>query len=536
MLGPVERRWSSNARETSRIEALTESEGRPTLDRAVAATRSNLFKLPVITALGLASAVVVVRVLSPDDFALFALAVALRMTVQLLTDLGTGAAAARLFGELEQASNGEQARRLYGRLAAIRIGVVGLFAAALLAFSGFFSNLFDLEAGERAFLTFLGLLAAAEAIGTLGFYVLTGTFRQDAANGAQLLYSVLQPTLVVAAAAMGFGLAGILAAVLIASYIRSGMLTVRSIAAVWLIPRGRVPERPLARVYTRVATSTLVGKLAAWAHSRQVVTIIAMSAVGRPAVAVFAVAYDFVHQVLMAISGLFYNLLLPGFVSRAGDRKAEARLLFRSTRVLAIAVLPAAAALIALYPSLSAILFGEAYDGSVKYALVIVPALTIELILSGPCTAFMTADDSLVGRYRNIKLATLVVGVVYFVLVEQTLLGAVVVMMATRVASSVGLYVSIRRRTGLTLAVGWLVRFGILWSAIALVGLAVSMGTPGHVADLPTVVAVVIVLGFAGVRVSGLVTVQDLTLVNRVVPEVAPLTDRMASWIRARPV
>jgi O-antigen/teichoic acid export membrane protein len=503
-------------------------------DRAVEAARSNLFKLPLITVLGLVSAVVVVRVLSPDSFALYALAVALRMTLQLLTDLGTGAAAARLFGELELETNGTQARKLYARLACIRLGIAGLFGASLLAFPEFFSEILGIEPEEREFLAFLGLLAASEALATLGFYALTGTFRHNAANKAQLLYSLLQPALVIVAAALGLGLAGILAAVLIASYARSAVLTICSVIAVWSIPRLPQAEHALGRVYTRVATSTLAGKLATWVNSRQVVTILAMSAAGRPEVAVFAVAYDFVHQVLMAVSSLFYNLLLPGFVTRAGDRTAEGRLLSRSVRVLAIAILPLAAGLAALYPSISPILFGEAYDASVKYALVIVPALAVELVLSGPCTSYMTADDALVDRYRNIKLVTLVLGALGLVLVEATLLGTVVVMMCVRVASTVALYVTIRRHTGIKVDVDWLLRFSLLWCGIAVAGLATSAALAGQAAAVPLAGAVVILSGIVGTRASGLLTGDDLALVNRVVPEASPVTHRVATLVGVR--
>jgi hypothetical protein len=179
------------------------------------------------------------------------------------------------------------------------------------------------------------------------------------------------------------------------------------------------------------------------------------------------------------------------------------------------------------------VLFGEAYDSSVQYALVIIPALAVELVLSGPCTSYMTADDTLVVRYRNIKFATLLVGVVYVFLVEESLLGAVVVMMSARVASTVALYVAIRRQTGLTLDVAWLLRFGILALGIAAAGLATSVAVPGHTADLPVAGAVMIVTTFAGTRLSGLLTAEDLALITRVLPEARPVTDRLAVWIGA---
>jgi hypothetical protein len=136
-------------------------------------------------------------------------------------------------------------------------------------------------------------------------------------------------------------------------------------------------------------------------------------------------------------------------------------------------------------------------------------------------------------RYRDVKLATLAVALVYVVLVEQSLFGAVLVMMSVRVAAAIGLCVVIQRHTGITLPVGWLLRFGVLWVATASVGLVVSMGVGGHVADVPLVAAVVIVLGIAGVRMSGLLTAEDLALVNRVLPEAARLTDSVAFAIGA---
>src|SRR5215207_4423297 len=97
-------------------------EAEPIGERATAAARSNLALSPLIGLAGLLSSIVVVRALAPDLFALYALAIALRGTVQFLADMGTGAASTRLFAELQQRGARAQALQVYSRLAAVRGG------------------------------------------------------------------------------------------------------------------------------------------------------------------------------------------------------------------------------------------------------------------------------------------------------------------------------------------------------------------------------------------------------------------------------
>jgi O-antigen/teichoic acid export membrane protein len=99
-----------------------------------------------VAVLSFAAGIVVARSLPLEDFAVYAIAIAFRGTIQLLADLGTGAASSRAFAQLEQHDARAQAARLFRRLAGVRL----LAGAALVVFALLFTDLAGTPSGSAS--------------------------------------------------------------------------------------------------------------------------------------------------------------------------------------------------------------------------------------------------------------------------------------------------------------------------------------------------------------------------------------------------
>lgn len=488
-------------------------------DRVAAAARSNLLMGPLIAGAGLLAMAAVARTLSEGDFALYAVAIALRGTVQFLADMGTGAASSRMFAQFQARGLRGQALRLYGRLLLARGAFVTIFIGSLLTAPVAAGTLLGLHDDESYLLALVAALAVAEIVAALGSYVLVGTMRQPVVNRIMLGQGLFQPAAVIAAAIFGFGLPGILGGVLAGSLLKAGALNTVAVRMLrGLQDTGTEIDR-LGSTYARVATASIIGKAAAWVHSRQFVTLVAVAAFPRSEVATFAIAYDLTHQVLNLAAAPLYSLLLPAFASR--DQKSEARqpLFMQTTRALALITLPTAALFIAVFPALVAILFGSRYADTVEYANVIVPGFAIEIILSGPATSLMLASDRLTTSYGVLKLLAFCLGGSYLLLTGTSLLTVTAVMMSVRVASAVSLHAAIRRRTSMHIDARWVAQLLLL--ACVGFGLAAALAhvLPGHFVDLVIIAPVFLVFISIGIKSMGLLLPEDAAVAQRVVPQ-----------------
>jgi O-antigen/teichoic acid export membrane protein len=484
-------------------------------ERATRAARSTIVLTPLIALVGLIGNVFVLRALSPSDYALFATALAIRVAIQFLVDMGTGTATSRAFAEFDVAGKRPQARTFFARLMTARVGAVAVVAIAVALLPGLAADALGLHDNESSFLVFMVLVSSCEIISGLGTPVLMGTYGQPRLNKISLVQSGAQSVLVIGAAAAGLGLDGILAALVVSSVLKAVLVNGYAWVAISHIADAGHPHEPLGRTFARVATSSLIGKLAGFALSRPPMTLIAVGSVPRPQVAVFSVGYDFAHQVLLLASAPLYSLLMPSFSGRPFE---ETRTLFRTcTRSLAIAMLPAAAVLLATWPALVDVIFGTKYHDTSTYAAIIVPLLALEITLNGPPTALMLTSDRLVGRYLTIKLVTLLAAAIPLWLSREDLLAATACMMGLRVASALALQV-VARRAGVDVQGPWLLRLALCSAAAWAAGTAAAAAVPNEVADLVVGPGVAILTVLALIRAARLFNDADAEVVARVVP------------------
>lgn len=489
--------------------------------RAATAGRANLVIAPVLLAAGLAATIAVTRALDPADFALFAVALAFRSLMGFFGDLGAGTAATRLFAELFGVGAARQARAAYLRLAVLRLAPLAGLAVVLLAAPDAVADVLNLQGDERDVVPLFGLIGVFEIISTLGYSVLSGAFQHRLVNRVTLAATASQPVFVIAAVAAGSDVRGIILAVAAASSIRGIGLNLLAVRIVRRMEESGAEVDRVARAYARAASGAVVGKLAAIVHQRPFLTFVGLSAVGRPEVAAFSLAYDVAHQALSAVANPIYSVLLPGSTAIKDDRARTERAFSLVTRVLALAVGVPAVALAVMWAELVPVVFGDDYRDAAAFGVLFLLAFALEVVLSGPVAAIMLADGSLTSGYRTVKLATVAAVVFYLPLLEVSLFAAAAGMMATRLVSAGALHAVVLRRTGMRALGGWVVRVGSVLVATAIAAaLPTAAGLAGGralaLAALAAVAASVVV-----VRLSRPLDRLDVDLLTRALPSVS---------------
>jgi len=490
-------------------------------ERAAGAGRSNLAMAPVLLLAGLVAVVVVARALDPADYAVFAAAIAFRGLMGYIGDLGTGTAATRLYAQLLADGAGAQARAIYRRLILLRLPVVAVLIAVVTLADEQVAEMTGLVGAERSLITLFALIAAFEVTSTLGTSVLLGLFKHSTVNRLTLVSTLVQPAVIIGAVAAGFGVRGVVAGVVAGSALRSlggNGLAIRALRRT-NDSGNRLAE--VTRSYVRVASSALVGKLAAIVNQRQVLTFVGLSAFGRPEVAAFALAYDFTLQTLNAIASPVYSLLLPGLTAIKDDRARTQRSFALVTRILALAVGVPAVALAVLFGVLVSTVFGGAYAHAEPYGVVFLLFFALEVILSGPATSLMLADETLGQAYRTTKAVTIAAALLYLPLLTWSLLAAAVTMMAIRLVSALALHVVIARATGMRVDGRWIVPCSLVLLATgAAASVPAVLGVQG-IAGLIAGLALAAAAALMSVRATRALDADDVDVVVRAVPAVA---------------
>jgi len=496
--------------------------------RAARASRSNLIAFPAIGASAFFAGVVVARTLPVSDFAVYALALALRGTVQFLADFGTGAASARAFAQLEAADRRGSALQLYGRLAAVRAGAAVLLAGASFAAADAALHYLGLAPTDRAALFCLVVMGAAEIAGGLGTYVLTGMLRQRQLNAVLFAYNVAQPTLVVAAALAGLGLTGILAALALASAGKTAALHVGAVRALQSIGAHGENGEGVARSLTKTAGAASLGKLATWAHSRPALSFFMLPAAGRADFAVFALGYDLAHQIMASAAAPVGNVM-PAVAAKTAHDPARLRRI-ASPVVVALLTGSGGLALVACMgiPHLDGLLYGIQYDEMGQYLAILMPAIVLDVAIATPATAILLADDRLLGSFSTVRVLELGAAALYIVVGLDHLMAATAMMATVRAATAIALLLLVQQQLGSLLPPRWVARFCFTVVVAAAVGSAA--GTTPAPDALRAVAAMVLGAVTFVLMVRRFRLLGDAEL--RLVMQVLPAASRVVEWLR----
>lgn len=505
--------------------------------RAASAVRSNALAMPIVLVLGLVGTALVAHSLTAEALAAYLVILAARGTIQFLTDLGSGTATARAIATMEERGAGRAALRVYQRLFTLRACIVAIGVAAVVAMPNFARDLLNDEVTDTA-LVLIVIMLAAEVMASLGFYALAGLLQHQRANGIAIAQGILQPTLVVVLVSAGFGLTGAVIALAVASVMRCVALHVFGYRALRRLARERPGDdasadeplaEPLALMPTAVASS--VGKFAAFAHSRQGLSLLAVSAVEPKAFILFALGYDLTHQVLTPIGTPVSTVMGPA-LSSLGDEDRSAAAVGTSIRIMLLAAFGAAGCFVIGLAFADGTLFGSKFTGLDPYILILAPAVAIEMAMAIPLASAMLSHDRWLPTYRRIKLVTLAAVVIYVVVGLEDILLVLAIMATVRAASAIAMAVAYSRGTERqVVAASWYLR---IVGAIVISGALGSLAAEAIGGLVGGIVGALVyaVAYFVCIRQLGLVLERDLAVVGRVAPGVQ---ERAARVLAARP-
>src|SRR5215211_2986811 len=423
--------------------------------RALRATRSNLLTFPLLAICAFAAGIVVARILSVPEFGVYALALALRGTVQFLADLGTGTASARAFAQLESAGRRASAVRLYRRLALARGSAALLVAIGSVLAADQILDYLDLGSDQHQVLWWLVVMGVAEIVGGLGVYVLTGTLGQRWLNRVLLLSGVAQPLLVISAALAGLGLTGVLAALAVTSIGKAVALHVGAVRSLQRLQSHGEDGSSLAGSLVRTAGAASVGKLASWVHTRAALSLFLLPAAGSAEFAVFALGYDLAHQLMALVAAPAGNVVPAVVAKTTGDRERLRRIISPVISFLLTAATGYGLAVALAIPVLDGPLYGVPYADIGRYVSVLVPALVAELALATPATAILLADDRLLRRFTIVRALELGLLVLYPIAGFERLIEVTAIMSAVRCGTAVALIAIAQASVGRLLPTAW---------------------------------------------------------------------------------
>lgn len=313
---------------------------------------------------GILVTAVVARILSPDEFGVFAIALAVFVVVTSLAELGMASAVARSAMEPDE---------IAGTVSSISI-LVSLALATCMA----------LYAGPLAVL--LGMPAAEAPIRVMSLCLaLTGVF---AVPGAQLVRDFRQDRILLGTIA-GFVPANVVLVVL--ALMGQGATAFAWSRVVGQVVTGLVFVACLQRRYRPAWRGELVAPLLRFGLPLALANLINWTllnadylVIGRfltaEQVGVYMIAFNVANWTTAVLGSVLNGVVLPAFGRVAGDPDRMRDSLVSATRLVALVAFPVAACTAALAPSLVLTLFGDTWADAA-------PVLTV-LAVYGACFAF----------------------------------------------------------------------------------------------------------------------------------------------------
>jgi O-antigen/teichoic acid export membrane protein len=424
----------------------------------------NAALVPLTGLVALASSIVVVRSLGQERYADYALVLAAITSFTTYGDLGLSYTIPKFVPEFERRGGTAALRSFLGAVLGLKAAIYLLIAVPMLVAPRWVFGVFQLD--DQPWPVYAGIAAVTllEATAPVLHYFLAALFEQKWTNTTRFAVSTLEPLLVIVAALAGGGLAGIVAAMVVARSVRLGML-------LWASRRNlRAPASPATSGSESVqplATSgpaltpqrfvafslfAYLDKLSSYFNSPAFVLVVLALYLGDREVALFSLATSFLVRVmnfaLSPFTGIIMPLLTTSFAS--GDRTLPQRSFVLSSKAVALFAVPAATLLVGLAGQALPLLYGPQFAPAAGLVQALTVLLLAEYVLSsGLVSSFLAAE-----RYRDVLTARLVlfgsIPLLYLVIPRAGLLGATLLYGSARFVSVLLFMWLAHRRFGFT--------------------------------------------------------------------------------------
>lgn len=394
-------------------------DGSPVLGHQVSeAVFWNSVMFPISMVLGALTSVWVVRYLGAQQFAVYVLLTSVINTVTRYSSFGLPRSIARFLPELRRLDDGPRKIRSLLRLSVlVRLGLTMLGISVLYLFTARTGSFLGLER-SGLFLAIVSTGVVLVGLHEIGTYLLHGLFRQRDVNVINLIVGVLQPSLLILFILLGFGITGILLALVASSglaCVLSWTAGLRSLAALDAGARstgglfGGMSD--LAGRVARYAGVVYVLDASKYLRALPFASLMLLGFFpgGRDAalgeVALLGVGFKLVdlaiNFLVAATRGIYTPMLAEVHASRDSDKL---RRVFRSASKLQILLcVPAAFGLFVLSRDFISVLFGEAFEAAVLLTRVLIVLLFVNTLIAIPSSVLLTWE-----KYRYIILSAVV--------------------------------------------------------------------------------------------------------------------------------
>jgi len=397
---------------------------------------------PVVAVIALVGTLVVARRLSLDQYGIYAIAGALVFTLLAYGDLGMSAGVSRFLPEMVERRGRRGAVALLSSVLALRVVIFAALILSLLLLPRAWMRLFRLPADGPSILIYVGLIVLTDALATTFLYVLTARFRLKTVNLMQAGYGVTQAALLIVASGAGWGVPGVLGAMVAGSALRlvaGGTLALREIAG---IPEHADPEEsPWFARFLKVSASSYFEKLVTSLHSPQFLTLLLAATVSKAEVAVFALAGDFVLRAVSAVMSPANGVILPAFaVAFMRGREAKEKVFSYTVRLLTLLSLTALVILLATTTDLVALLYTSRYAAAAPLVRIWLLFYFLEFTIYAPANAALLTGENL-RLYFGIKAFSLALVPLYLMAGPRvSLIELAVLMGVLRLLTAVALF------------------------------------------------------------------------------------------------
>ncbi len=398
-----------------KTESSTKQQGTSTLQLSHHVSRAmvwNAVLFPFKFAVAITSGILLVRILSKHDYAIYTLVLSVAAMIGSIVDLGIERSVAKFSPEVEKFAGRQGLNRFFLYIFGIKLALIAGVVACFLIAPGFFIH--ALALGEEgplllwgvAALVFLGIFA------DVFIQLLYTHFRQLATNLLDLISAFLQPLAIIVLVLLGSGVPGILAAMIVSSLLLdllSGWRAVRLIRSVPAVPAPRLPPNLLGR-FTRISALNYFLILSVNFSDLPFAALVLTANHQLTGVAVLGVAYKIQLHSLRFLVAPLRGIQTPLF-SRLfmENRYAAIRTAYTSlTKFLAFAIIPSIVAICLLVQPVIPVLFTTVYDEAILPSVVLVACFFTEAMLGIPQNMLVVFEKyRLVVWIRLVTLASI---------------------------------------------------------------------------------------------------------------------------------
>jgi O-antigen/teichoic acid export membrane protein len=415
---------------------------------------------PLKFAIALGSGIILVRLLNKHDYAVYSLVLWVAALIGTMVDLGMERSVGRFAPEVEARTGRAGLEKFFAVLFAVKLAAIAPVLIAFALAPDFFIHALALGDDGNILLWGIAALVLLGAVSDVFIQFLYTHFKQVATNLLDIVATLLQPLLILALVFAGFGVIGVVAAMVASSIGLDLLAGWRARGLVHEIPlRQGEPPPNLLRRFSQVAALNFIITATVSLTEPGFAALVLTGSHQLTAVAILAVGYRFVNYFLRFLVAPLTGIQTPLFARLYHEKRMDAVRESYSTltKFFIFTLVPSAAAMILLSDRLIPFLFTTTYDASADVATVLVILLFAETITSIPLSMLIVFEAPRAVIWSRL-LALLSVPLLLVLVPTWGALGAALAMGVPRVLSRVYSTVYTTRHFGIHFPFAFLFR------------------------------------------------------------------------------